>query len=104
MEHILITGVCGFIGYHLARRLFEEGAFVVGIDNLNPYYEVALKKSRLSFLEKNKGFSFVKGDLGDRPLVRRRRGSGIRLLTRTAMGRETSCPFSRSWKGAGKRV
>jgi UDP-glucuronate 4-epimerase len=69
MEHILITGVCGFIGYHLARRLFEEGAFVVGIDNLNPYYEVALKKSRLSFLEKNKGFSFVKGDLGDRPLV-----------------------------------
>jgi UDP-glucuronate 4-epimerase len=69
MEHILITGVCGFIGYHLARRLLEEGVFVVGIDNLNPYYEVALKESRLSFLEKNKGFSFVKGDLGDRPLV-----------------------------------
>jgi UDP-glucuronate 4-epimerase len=69
MENILITGVCGFIGYHLARRLLEEGAFVVGIDNLNPYYEVALKEKRLSLLEKNKGFSFVRGDVTDRSLV-----------------------------------
>ncbi len=69
MENILITGVCGFIGYHLARRLLQEGTRVAGIDNLNSYYEVALKKGRLSLLEKEKAFSFVRGDLGDRPLV-----------------------------------
>lgn len=69
MERILITGVCGFIGYHLAHRLLEEGARVVGIDNMNPYYEVALKKSRLSLLEESQGFSFVRGDLENRPLV-----------------------------------
>jgi UDP-glucuronate 4-epimerase len=68
MKHILITGVCGFIGFHLARRLLSEGRRVVGVDNLNPYYDVVLKESRLSLLEES-GLEFIRGDLTRRDLV-----------------------------------
>lgn len=64
---IFITGVAGFIGFNLARRLLEEQHSVCGIDNLNDYYDVNLKKDRLAIIEKNPGFEFVKGDLSDRP-------------------------------------
>ncbi len=48
MEAVLITGAAGFIGFHVARRLLESGCRVVGLDDLNPYYDVALKQARIS--------------------------------------------------------
>ena len=60
---ILITGCAGFIGFHLSRRLLNEGHRVVGIDNLNPYYDPKLKKDRLSLLEVFSGFDFHRVDL-----------------------------------------
>lgn len=64
--HILITGVAGFIGFHLAHRLLEQGLRVYGIDNLNSYYDVALKQARLSQLKEKTGFVFQYLDLSDR--------------------------------------
>ncbi|MBI4357511.1 MAG: NAD-dependent epimerase [Gammaproteobacteria bacterium] len=63
---ILVTGVAGFIGYHTAHRLLQLGKEVVGIDNLNPYYSVALKKDRLSQLTPFPNFSFVELDLREK--------------------------------------
>lgn len=63
---ILITGVAGFIGYHTAARLLSDGKKVIGIDNLNNYYDVALKKARLELLLSNPSFQFIKLDLTDR--------------------------------------
>jgi UDP-glucuronate 4-epimerase len=59
-KHILVTGVAGFIGYHLARRLLNEGHSVVGLDNLNDYYDVRLKEDRLRQLTPFSGFQFQK--------------------------------------------
>jgi len=63
---ILVTGVAGFIGYHLAERLLVEGINVYGIDNLNNYYDVSLKKNRLAQLQSQTGFKFQLLDLFDR--------------------------------------
>ena len=63
---ILVTGVAGFIGYHLAERLLVEGINVYGIDNLNNYYDVSLKKNRLAQLQSQTGFEFQLLDLFDR--------------------------------------
>ena len=63
---ILITGSAGFIGFHLSRRLLARGDAVVGLDNLNDYYDVTLKEARLAQLTGRPGFRFVKGDLTDR--------------------------------------
>ena len=63
---ILVTGAAGFIGYHVARRLLENGKQVVGLDNLNAYYDPKLKDARLAELAKFKGFEFVRLDLADR--------------------------------------
>jgi UDP-glucuronate 4-epimerase len=60
---VLVTGAAGFIGYHVAERLLGEGRAVVGLDNLNAYYEVALKKARLERLEAHNRFSFAQLDL-----------------------------------------
>ena len=62
----LITGAAGFIGFHLSKRLLEQGINVVGIDNLNEYYDVNLKKARLNELKVNSEFTFHKLDLVDR--------------------------------------
>lgn len=64
---ILVTGVAGFIGMHVAKRLLERGDEVVGIDNLNDYYDVRLKEDRLKQLASCPGFRFIKLDLADRP-------------------------------------
>jgi len=64
---ILVTGAAGFIGFHTARRLLERGDEVVGLDNLNEYYDVRLKHGRLELLNGMPGFRFVKLDLADRP-------------------------------------
>ncbi|MFD3155955.1 NAD-dependent epimerase [Haloimpatiens sp. FM7330] len=63
---ILITGAAGFIGFHLASLLLEKDYKVVGIDNINDYYDVNLKESRLSLLKKNENFIFHKIDLKDK--------------------------------------
>ncbi|MCD6339709.1 MAG: NAD-dependent epimerase [Verrucomicrobia bacterium] len=62
----LVTGVAGFIGFHVARRLLEEGREVVGLDNVNEYYDVRLKEARLAELEGRAGWRFVRMDLADR--------------------------------------
>ncbi len=66
MSKILVTGAAGFIGFHLCRVLASRGDEVVGLDNLNDYYDVGLKHSRLKQLEELKNFRFVKIDLADR--------------------------------------
>ena len=63
---ILVTGAAGFIGFHVAKRLLEDGRPVVGLDNLNAYYDPKLKDARLAELAKLPGFQFVKLDLADR--------------------------------------
>ena len=63
---VLVTGAAGFIGFSLVERLLKRGDDVWGIDNLNDYYDVTLKQSRLQQLEKFKGFSFRKLDIADR--------------------------------------
>lgn len=66
MSKILVTGAAGFIGYHLSHRLLARGEQVVGLDNLNDYYDVSLKQARLAQLEGRPGFRFVRMDLADR--------------------------------------
>ena len=63
---VLVTGAAGFIGYHVAERLLARGDEVVGLDNLNPYYDPTLKQARLARLEAHGGFRFERIDLADR--------------------------------------
>ena len=67
--HYLVTGAAGFIGFYVAERLLAAGHQVTGLDNLNDYYDVNLKLSRLALLQINPAFRFVKGDLADRNLM-----------------------------------
>jgi UDP-glucuronate 4-epimerase len=66
---VLVTGAAGFIGFHLSRRLLEMGYTVGGLDNLNDYYDVNLKKRRLEMLQTSGRFSFAHVDLADRDAV-----------------------------------
>ena len=66
MVNVLVTGAAGFIGYHLSQRLLAQGDTVIGLDNLNAYYDVSLKQARLAQLENKPGFRFYKLDLADR--------------------------------------
>ena len=91
---ILVTGAAGFIGFHVARRLLDRGEQVVGVDNLNSYYDPLLKQARLAQLEERGNFAFRRLDLADRQAtagffdsyaeltaivhLAARRGSGIR--------------------------
>ena len=63
---VLVTGAAGFIGYHVAKRLLERGDHVLGLDNLNDYYDVRLKEARLAQLSPFERFQFRKMDLADR--------------------------------------
>ena len=65
-EVILVTGAAGFIGYHVASRLVSQGHQVIGIDNLNPYYDPALKHARLEELRRFESFTFIEADIADR--------------------------------------
>jgi len=65
LEKILVTGAAGFIGFHLSKKLCENGYEVVGLDNINNYYDVRLKEARLNILAEFKNFSFEKLDLAD---------------------------------------
>ena len=64
-----ITGAAGFIGFHLSKALLEKGASVIGVDNINDYYEVSLKEERLRILKEHTGFHFEKSDIADKEAV-----------------------------------
>ncbi len=66
---ILLTGCAGFIGFHTAQVLLARGDEVIGFDNVSPYYDPKLKEDRLKMLEGKKGFTFIKGDILDRPAL-----------------------------------
>lgn len=68
---ILVTGVAGFIGANLVKRLYQdvEGLTVIGIDNMNDYYDVRIKEYRLAELEQNESFVFVKGNIADKTVI-----------------------------------
>ena len=68
----MVTGVAGFIGYHLAKRLCEDGFWVEGLDNLNDYYDVNLKKSRLDSLRLFENFTFSKVDIANKKEIDKR--------------------------------
>jgi len=74
-QNVLVTGAAGFIGFHLSRRLLQDGYRVTGIDNINPYYDVRLKRARLEILTSFEHFSFFKTDLSD--------GKGIEKIFHT---------------------
>ena len=63
---VLVTGAAGFIGYHVSRALLARGEAVIGVDNLTPYYDPALKRARLARLEAEPGFRFAELDIADR--------------------------------------
>src|SRR5512143_3112157 len=63
---ILVTGAAGFIGFHVAQRLLSAGQGVVGVDNVNDYYDPKLKEARLDILKQQPNFTFVKLDLANR--------------------------------------
>src|SRR6266581_1600081 len=66
---VLVTGAAGFIGFALASRLLRQGESVFGIDNLSPYYDVALKEARLALLKAQPGFRFARLDIADRAAI-----------------------------------
>jgi UDP-glucuronate 4-epimerase len=66
---VLVTGAAGFIGYHTASRLIDRGHEVIGLDNLNSYYDVSLKEARVARLKERERFRFIKADLGDRTMI-----------------------------------
>ena len=68
---VLVTGAAGFIGFHTCRRLLQRGDRVMGLDNLNDYYDVRLKQARLAILEQQPGFGFVRLDVADRARMQR---------------------------------
>ncbi len=68
---ILVTGAAGFIGSHVAHRLIDRGDEVLGIDNLNDYYDVTLKQARLDRLQAGGNFRFIKADVEDIAAIER---------------------------------
>lgn len=68
-KNFLITGAAGFVGFYLAKRLLENGCNVIGIDNLNDYYNTSLKYYRLAKLKQFDKFTFIRGDISDKRMV-----------------------------------
>ena len=70
-EKILVTGCAGFIGMHLCRKLLNQDYDILGIDNLNEYYSVKLKKDRLTLLNSFDNFKFIKVDIANKESLKR---------------------------------
>jgi len=83
---ILLTGAAGFIGYHVAEALLARGGCVLGVDNLNAYYDVRLKQARLARLDGKRGFTFSEADVVDREAIHGlvRQNSGITAIVHLA--------------------
>jgi UDP-glucuronate 4-epimerase len=72
---VIVTGAAGFIGYHMCEALLARGDRVIGIDNLNAYYDVALKEARLARLERHEHFTFARTDICDRSALEKAAGA-----------------------------
>ena len=99
MDSVLITGAAGFIGFHVARRLLESGCRVVGLDDLNPYYDVALKQARIAEIASAPGFTFVEADIADaaaldRVFAGRRVDTVIHLAAQAGVRHSLDAPFA----------
>lgn len=81
---ILVTGAAGFIGYHLCRYLVARGEQVIGIDDLNPYYDPSLKRARLSLLNECAAFTFIEGDISQIDLPKALHGARISKIVHLA--------------------
>src|SRR5437879_13285516 len=97
---ILVTGVAGFIGMHVARRLLQQGVEVAGIDNLSDYYDVGLKEDRLKQLTLFPNFHFVKLDMADRLGMEDLFGHGRfpRVVNLAAPARSEERRVRKSWR------
>ena len=97
---IIVTGCAGFIGYHVSRELLARGERVIGVDDVNSYYDPALKRARLDRLKGHAGFGFAKLDVGDRAgisaLARRHRSEitgVIHLAAQAGVRHSLTAPF-----------
>ncbi|MFO1248303.1 MAG: NAD-dependent epimerase/dehydratase family protein [Alphaproteobacteria bacterium] len=84
MAKIIVTGAAGFIGAAVARALLARGDTVIGVDNLNPYYDVALKQARLQTLTPHRGFSFLQADIADKSVLPALTATGARAIIHLA--------------------
>ena len=91
---IVLTGAAGFIGFHVAKMLLSQGHHIIGIDNMNDYYDVSLKKGRLAQLAQNDQFHFYQADISDAAAITDifKRHAGWRALTPTEQ-------YCASWSG-----
>ena len=82
---ILITGVAGFIGFHLSKNLLDKGHTIYGIDNINNYYDITLKNERLKILKKyKKNFSFYKGDIHNINFINKFKSKNFKIIINLA--------------------
>ena len=96
---ILVTGAAGFIGFHASRTLLAEGRRVVGLDNLNAYYDPSLKEARLGILRAHEGFEFLRADLADRAAIsdafsRHGFAAVIHLAAQAGVRHSIDCPHA----------
>ena len=84
MKNILITGCAGFIGFSLSKYLLDKKINIIGIDNVNNYYNTSLKKERLGHLQKYKSFKFIKGDISSKTTFNRIKSNNIDLVVNLA--------------------
>ena len=81
---ILVTGAAGFIGFHSSLAILRNKNEVIGLDNLNDYYDVTLKKDRLKILRSKKNFAFIKGDIEDKKIFRKLKKHKIDIILNLA--------------------
>ena len=94
MKNILITGCAGFIGFSLSKYLLDKKINIIGIDNVNNYYNTSLKKERLGHLQKYKSFKFIKGDISSKTTFNRIKSNNIDLV---AMAYSAAGPFPQTY-------